>query len=436
MTSTLEHTRIHWFSPLPPAKTEVADHTVRLLPEVSQAVELKLWTVQSTWDQELERFCPVERFTGETDQWIELNRGLSVYNIGNNAQFHYELWRISQQHAGVVELHDFRLTDLFSRWIHNEINRLKPHPHTRNGLVPIPDENDFANGSTPYSFSPVTEWALGNALGVIVHTEDSYRELIKRDKWAVLRIHLPFGCGEPYSRAGGVKDQYRIVMFGYLGSNRCLDSVLDALSEGRLGRTFRLDLFGTLWDGNHVRELIRQRGIEDIVSIHGFVDQKNLEEGLVNADMAVNLRNPTMGEASGSQLRIWAHGLPSIVSNIGWYAELPEGTVGYVRPGHEKEDLVNHLISFQQNPRAYLELGLKGYQFLKEKHSPSDAAQKIIRFLEHVRTGGLGPFVDYWSRRTASELREWLVESDLPIDRPSMQRIAEAISGLSEDSFR
>ena len=42
-------------------------------------------------------------------------------------------------------------------------------------------------------------------------------------------------------------------------------------------------------------------------------------------DVLVNLRSPTMGETSGSVIRGLALGKPMLVSDVGWFAELPDG---------------------------------------------------------------------------------------------------------------
>ena len=56
-------------------------------------------------------------------------------------------------------------------------------------------------------------------------------------------------------------------------------------------------------------------GLRERVTFHGYVSEAELEAALDDADLAVNLRYPTMGEASGSQLRIWDHALPSLVTH-------------------------------------------------------------------------------------------------------------------------
>ena len=42
------------------------------------------------------------------------------------------------------------------------------------------------------------------------------------------------------------------------------------------------------------------------------------------ADVHVNLRAPTMGETSGTAIRALCLGKPLVVSDLGWFAELPD----------------------------------------------------------------------------------------------------------------
>ena len=62
--------------------------------------------------------------------------------------------------------------------------------------------------------------------------------------------------------------------------------------------------------------------MERLVKIHGYV--RDLDERLAEADLAVNLRYPSMGEASAAQLRIWDHALPSLVTERGGIASFRE----------------------------------------------------------------------------------------------------------------
>ena len=180
------------------------------------------------------------------------------------------------------------------------------------------------------------------SLGVIVHTEQAFEELSRRSDRPVAYLPLPFTAPGRQARTrslpgtrkpGSDSDDapYRLAMFGYIGRNRRLEAVLEALHGMSNRERFHLDVFGEILDNeDQIRRQIRDLGLKKLVTLHGFAPEEKLDEALLQADLAINLRYPTMGEASGSQLRIWAHALPSLVTNVGWYATLPADTVVHI----------------------------------------------------------------------------------------------------------
>ncbi|MGB8644563.1 MAG: hypothetical protein WCF84_04950, partial [Anaerolineae bacterium] len=60
---------------------------------------------------------------------------------------------------------------------------------------------------------------------------------------------------------------------------------------------------------------------------------RELPDYLALCDIAVNLRYPTAGEASGGVMRLFAYGKPTIVSRTGWFAELPPPVAAQVEIG-------------------------------------------------------------------------------------------------------
>jgi glycosyltransferase involved in cell wall biosynthesis len=177
---------------------------------------------------------------------------------------------------------------------------------------------------------------------------------------------------------------WRLVVFGHLGPNRGVDSILDALHLLEERGFFRLHIYGALYDPGLVRQHIEQLGLQDLVTIHGRVSEAELEAALDGAHLAINLRYPTRGEASAAQLRIWSHGIPSIVTKIGWYAEQPANTVAFVRPGHMAEDLAALLRNYRAAPGPFIELGLNGYRHLAECHTPERYVDGLLELAARV----------------------------------------------------
>src|SRR5262249_58843846 len=106
----------------------------------------------------------------------------------------------------------------------------------------------------------------------------------------------------------------RLILFGFLARNRRVEAIFQALAELPERKQFRLHVYGTLWDAKVVHRAIEKLGLEELVKLHGYVTDATLDAALAAAHMAINLRFPTMGEASASQLRIWNFALPSLVT--------------------------------------------------------------------------------------------------------------------------
>src|SRR3982751_4611802 len=94
--------KLNWFSPLPPASTDIAHYTTRVLAALCRQAEVTLWTDQDKWDNSLNEYAEVRRYKLRRMRWAELNRGdMSIYHIGNNPLFHGSVWQVSQRHPGL-----------------------------------------------------------------------------------------------------------------------------------------------------------------------------------------------------------------------------------------------------------------------------------------------------------------------------------------------
>ncbi|HEY9606194.1 MAG TPA: glycosyltransferase, partial [Allocoleopsis sp.] len=214
------------------------------------------------------------------------------------------------------------------------------------------------------------------------------------------------------------------IISGYLSPNRRLDPFLEALSTFEQKSSFHLDIYGQIWDKDYIQKRIQDLELSKLVTLHGFVEEDRLDTALSNSDLAINLRYPTMGEASISQLRIWSHALPSLVTQVGWYAELPENTVSFVRPDYEIEDIHQHLRDFLKNPDRFLEMGKNGRRLLEERHHPSVYAKAIVDFAELVQKFRPRSVAYQLVERVGEEISSWIKDEAL---MPAINRVAEAI---------
>jgi len=129
--------------------------------------------------------------------------------------------------------------------------------------------------------------------------------------------------------------------------------------------------------------------VADHIRLRGYVSDTQLDEALHSADFAINLRWPTMGEASASQLRYWSAALPTLVSDVGWYSELPDEAVCKISVENEIPDLLAVLQDALASPAKYREIGERGRQQLREAHSHSAYASELVALAERLVRGRL-----------------------------------------------
>jgi len=415
---------INWFSPLPPLKSDIARYSCVVLAELQERCNVTVWTSQADIDSSSLSGLRVCRYDADNIPWGELNRAdCTVFNLGNNPAFHGDIWHVARRHPGIVILHDLALHHFFdgmyrvhAQRLHYYVDVMRRH---YGEVAAIAAEENFkaegANNNELATKYPLTEHALENALGVLVHNADGAQQLRRSLGLPVAYAPLPFGphSGVQTRRLAGEKSRRcRLIVFGHLSSNRRIDRVLHALCEMPERDLFALDIYGSNAGlGFDIEAECSRRGLSN-VSFHGFVSEEELEGALDSADLAINLRYPTMGEASGSQLRIWAHALPSIVTPVGWYASLPTGSVLYARPGQaEVDDLQSHLRSYLINPEPFWKIGEIGRDELWARHSPKECAEAVLELASRSNSGLRRLFTSRLQRNVWSLLDHWLSPS-------------------------
>ncbi|HZN05386.1 MAG TPA: glycosyltransferase [Pyrinomonadaceae bacterium] len=440
--------KINWFSPLPPARTGIADYTFGILPELSRRAEVTLWTDRSGWDPALEQYAAVRHYQPDRVDWVELNRAeLSFYNIGNNHLHHASIWQVSRQSPGVVVLHDVRLHDFFESLYRGHwrdeagyLAQIEKH-YGAEGLSAAMEFVTARHGDFDLMAQrfPLTPAVLENAVAAVVHTKNAFDELQldSRCRCPVFYAPLPSApIARPRNRnsdrVDGLGGPHRLIIFGHIGRNRRLDAVLEALTQLPQRNRFQLDIYGEIDDAKTLRHRIHALDLKDAVKVHGYAPLEELDHALSTASLAINLRYPTMGEASASQLRIWEHGLPTLVTKVGWYASLSEETVAHVRPDHEVADIRLHLESFLDDPERFARMGKQGRRVVETEHHPATYSDTIVSLAANARQFKLRHAAFDLAGRSGAIMGSWT--SLMKADADAPRRVAEKIFTLLDES--
>jgi glycosyltransferase involved in cell wall biosynthesis len=375
--------KLNIFSPLPPVRSEIANVSRMVADALQPMADVTLWTAQ-TEPSERGGPIPVMFFDPASVPWAQVqDADLNIYNIGNNATFHRAIFDVARRSPGLIVLHDTKLQHFFARYSEMpgaDRDFYLESLQRSHGLDSLADAEAFLAGKLGLDVLvhryPMTLAALDGALAAVMHNDADRLALAEKTPTPIFYLPLPF-AGPGLAARPAPNGTLRLIAFGHMGFNRRLNSILESLSVHE-DTAIRLDIYGVLEDAEGVQARTEQLGLSQRVQQHGFVPDQELTAALAHADLALNLRYPSMGEASASQLRIWDSGLPSLVTRTGWYASLPADAVFFVEPDEEVASIREHLTGLRNNPAAFRKAGLRGREVLLERHAPVVYAEALV----------------------------------------------------------
>lgn len=322
--------KIAMITPWPDQKTGIADYAYDLVQGLRDCgAQVEVFTSARPRARILEgvRVAPLGEYSGAG------NFDTTVYQMGNCSEFHVEMLPILAENPGVVHLHDTILHHLVAFALYREdfeayygvlkcwyqdteVERVRSHNMTQ--------PECFWDGTNVMDI-PFFEPVLQYATHCIVHSQFARKLLRKRlPALATSCIAQMYRGLAPVDRPANEK--LMIGIFGLVQKHKHVDLVFDVLKDLRkdIGDRFHLNVCGALDRGcEDLGEVLQELELSDCVTLRGRVTEAEFDAEMKRADLCISLRSPTMGETSAVVSRAMQIGLPTIVNDIGWYAELP-----------------------------------------------------------------------------------------------------------------
>jgi glycosyltransferase involved in cell wall biosynthesis len=429
---------------LPPARTGIALWATGVLPYFAAQHEMQLFLPQVKVQPEMEKVGRIFQYDPSAPPWGELNSAdLNIYHIGNNSDFHAEILDIARFHPGIIVLHDLRLHDLFWGTYVDRRRDFQSYLEAMErwyGDGGTRAAREFIDGGKMHREAadhmaqkyPLTREIVDGALGVITHSTSALENMQELPDCPMAAFNFPHACmpNAVYDHAVLSRRQHRapytLLVFGHINRNRRLVPILEALAGMQERNQFRVEICGDLWDKTAITAAVGRLGLAELVFFRGHIPAEAVTRTMAEADIAINLRYPTMGEASLSQMEFWDYGLPTLVTRTGWYASLPEDAVCFVEPDREIEDIQAHLRDFLADPSRFYRMGEVGRNTLAN-YRPQEYAAQVVEFAQQAtatahRTAGFRV-----ATRAGLEMRKWLHPS---MSEHMLSKVSAEISGM------
>jgi glycosyltransferase involved in cell wall biosynthesis len=370
--------KVAYVSPMPPERSGIADYSALLVPELRRHVEL---TVVKHGARRLPRGADV-----------------GVFHVGNDPQAHGWIADLLRRSPGVVVLHDFVLHHLVSgitlargdsKSYLDALERDGGLTARLLGYAVMEKRIPALWESRPEDF-PLTGEVLRHATAVVCHSR--YVERRARESGYEGPVHVVPHPAWPMPTAAPaeVSGEPLLGCFGNVNASKRVPQLLEAFARVRRRHPgARLLLVGALSPGFDLDRRLQRLGLDaEGVLREGRVDEERLWSLMAACDACVNLRAPTMGETSGTAIRALTLGKPLLVSDVGWFAELPADVALKAAPDeHEAETLEAALEVLCSRPEVRARMGEAAAALARREHDVGRVAERYAAALE-LAAGG------------------------------------------------
>ena len=370
--------KVAYYSPMAPDRSGVADYSALLVPELAKRVDLH---VQGRGRRRPARGADV-----------------SLYHVGNNPDVHGWIVEALRRWPGVVVLHEFVLHHLVAglTLARRDVATYLAAMEREAGLVGRLLGLGVVDRSVPPLWEsrpedfPLAGLVLDEATGLIVHSH--YVERRAREagfEGPIRRIPHP-AWPRPDADPVDLGPGPVVGCLGHVNPEKRIPQLLEAfaLVRERVPEA-RLLLAGPVAPRFDLDARLEKTGLPEGALIReGYVDERRFVSLLAACDVCVNLRAPTMGETSGSAIRALSLGKPLVVSDVGWFSELPDDVAAKVAPDErEVETLAGVIEALCTRDELRAAMGRAALTYAETEHSLARVADLYAAALEEAAGG-------------------------------------------------
>lgn len=320
----------------------------------------------------------------ERVQSLAAQADLLVYQMGNNHEYHFGCMVWLPQLLGILCMHDFFLGHLFWSW--SEKRREEAEKLLRAWYGETIAQHYFNFSSTEAFIegtrheAPMTEWVCSMALGVVTHSNWGAQRALDSCPGPVFVVPLAYDApGHIEGNRPPAKEALNILTIGHVNPNKRVDSVIRAIGQSpalRAHASYRV--VGSIAPETitALEALAAEQRVR--LTLSGQVDNKTLAQAIDEADVVSCLRWPALEAASASAIEAILYGKATIVTDTGFYGELPDDVVVKIDPGDEIASLQSALERLQSSPKRRDHLGRTAKAWASATFTGDNYADKLL----------------------------------------------------------
>ena len=328
--------RLALFSPWPPVRSGIADYARDLAAGLvnRHEVDIYVWSPEERADDTVPR---VQRLNAHDFPWRHARSpyDLIIYQLGNSG-WHDYMWPYLFRYPGLVVLHDgalhhARAASLLGRQRADDYRAELAFNHPRLQSHAAELAITGFDGPIYYGWTMLRAVVI-SARGVAVHSAQLADRLAAEFGLPVNHVAMGVPAADSNAadaaairaRYGLPADAFVVGAFGGVTPEKRIGPLLKAAGVvRRYHPALRLLLVGSEHSHFDVTAEARAADVLDLLTVTGYVDERELAAHLGAVDVVSSLRFPSAGETSASWLRALAAGRPTMVTDLAQLAEVP-----------------------------------------------------------------------------------------------------------------
>ena len=355
--------KVGFYSPLPPARSGVADYAAALLPGLRRHGEVEVAPER----------CDV-----------------ALYHIGNN-QLHADIYRRSLWQPGVVVLHDavlhhFLLGSLGRQEYIDEF--ALNYGEWSRGLAEELWRDRAASASEHRYFEyPLLRRVAESSRAVVVHNPAAARAVREHAPGTpVVEIPLLFMESPAPAEAEVLRFRQRIGLpaggfvfgvFGFLRESKRLITVLEAFRDVHADRPETALLIAGPFHSTDLERAVRPLLGAPNVTCVPYLPVQEFRLAAAAVDACINLRYPAAGETSAITIQLMGQGKPVLLTDSEETSGFPETACLRIPPGlAEPDSLRSHMILLPSMTKAARAIGRCGARHIRALHQLEQVARQ------------------------------------------------------------
>ena len=388
-------------TPWPAQESGIANYIYKLTPYLAEYFDIDIFVDNSVLAHMqflknehggLYMLNELDRLHGKYDHLL--------YQMGNSAEYHSGIYQYLKKYPGITEIHDYILHPFF---YHAYFLKSKKDIY-RTALL----QGYGADGLEHFEAvrekraAPDNErFPMSHSIAAVSHTVLFHNHWSKAQMQGENIYVIPHACfnkenmteGERACLTETVRSKYKlqeseilISCFGFVNKNKRPEVNLLAVKQ-LLDKGYQIKL--VFWGKAGIEgleEMAAHMGIKDAVCITGYLEKPTYEIGLALSDIVINLRYPSMGEASGTLCEAFKYGKPVLVSGLNQYQEFPDEVCWKVPVGDGEVACLVKMVSYLiDHPDVRRALGENARAYAEKVLSPAEIAKQYYEILEQVK---------------------------------------------------